>query len=432
MLFTLLTFCALIISELFSELGVYQSSMCKPSRKVGKVTTRQQMKELPIPIKHYFKAAHIFQTDFLDKTITDIREGFPLSVTPQTCIPCLKKARTNSIISCSISSTKVYPIGTMRLLMHIDTKKVDAQITGFEELEGEKHIYTGMGDIGSNGVHIGAFLFSVTGTNTITYFEYASQAHFMENYGKYQQLIGVPGNEHRTYDMGSVNRAPIRSTNISWKETDFTQYQLATALSVYRTIQLESVIKPIYFNETSQSFKPITTEDIYRAVLSMNLAGESVVGEYYMYTSCGAYDSRFLIPFFVSSSILLGLGLVAYHKRGKHRAGDIDVPFTGDGWFHVLRKSRCRDTDSSDADSSMTFGQRLRHWVKWYVSDVDEMVLVETPRGFDENPAGESHVEWCSDGVMFKTASENINTIESTRARSDDFVTIASNVDCED
>lgn len=172
--------------------------------------------------------------------------------------------------------------------------------------------------------------------------------------------------------MGSINREPITATTIAWKESDLTIDHLAKAFNVYRTIQLGSVIKPYFFNETSQSFTQITKEDINRAVLSMNLAGENVLGEYYLYTTCGAYDSQFLIPFIVSTLILFGLGVIAYIKRGKHSDDEIDVPFTVDGWFHVLRKLRCRSSDNSVEDSNTHLGNRLREWVKWYISDVDK------------------------------------------------------------
>lgn len=163
MIFTLLAFSSLIISKPFSELGVYQSSKCKPIKQIGKVTTSEPMKELPVPIRHYFKAAHVFNTEFLDRTFSYIPAGFPLSITAQTCIPCLKKAKRKIISSCEITRKKVYPSGSMKLSMHIDTKKVDAQITAFEELNGEKRVFKGFGDVASNGIYFSAFLFSITG-----------------------------------------------------------------------------------------------------------------------------------------------------------------------------------------------------------------------------------------------------------------------------
>lgn len=160
----------------------------------------------------------------------------------------------------------------------------------------------------------------------------------MENYGEFAQLLLVSGNAHTTYHMGCINRAPITATTINWKISDFSKDQLMTALSVYRTIQLESVIKRFYFNETSQSFTSITKEDIYRVLLGMKLADERTVVEYYLYTICRAYDSKFLIQIIVSTVTLLGMRVIAYIKRGKHYDDDINVPFTGDGWFQILRK----------------------------------------------------------------------------------------------
>lgn len=162
-------------------------------------------------------------------------------------------------------------------------------------------------------------------------------------------------------------------------------------IHAYRSMQPENMVFPTPSHPEKEMFEPITADDLYRAGLTYEIGLSEVyntheMGEYFIYTECGYFDWKFIIPLAGVMVVLIILYIVAMVNMRKRV--QITVPYNSKTWFDEMIK-RVQVLESENSSDSNT--PRISKWKK----NVDEVVLLH-------GDSANMNVGYCRDGAMIR------------------------------
>lgn len=265
----------------------------------------------------------------------------------------------------------------------------------------------GVGDLTRNAHHCAAFLIHGRHEDNagvvLTYFEYAYQRH-CNTLVEEARRARVRRQNGDITAFWTVTEGNATSHVIKCQNNEIAMPSFREAVRVYRAMQMENTLYPIWFDKRTQSFQPLKVDDIYRAVLSMKLIDDGrEEGDYFEYTECGIYNVQYMVPLFIAIFLICTLVIVSMVLAT--RGNKIDVPYSSSSWFKEL--SRVRGEESGTREPRNSTRQR-------FFGIQQEMVLVGD---FGDS---EMHIEWQSDGRSIRghriTPEEgnNVQVVEET------------------
>lgn len=282
----------LLVGELISEFGVFSSILCKPNTLQGLVLAHG---DIQMRYKTIFVAATqvLEPMEFFEGNLTSLQSGLPSKVTPNVCTKCVPENYPFILRNCSVSLWKTYKAGELKVTFSRSDSIFDSITEYFEETNGTIR-YNGFGDVIVNDGFYSSFLFSVTSEsdlNTSHFLEYNNQEHV-------KALLLKARNQSPDVTDAEDTQTAVPVYNISCQESHLSAYNLAYVARTFRMVQLENHIQPPTFNASSQRFsKSFTSDSLYRAAWAAKIFDvEQNNGTVYLYTSCGMYDWRFLLP----------------------------------------------------------------------------------------------------------------------------------------
>lgn len=342
-LFTVLCTVFLITSEITAELGLGTSSKCGPETKQGMVVSGGKSNRKYTDIELGMSAGFLQNIVFLespDGKLIRLPVGMPKHITGKECIECLYNESTTDETylarGCSIQHKHTYKAGELEVSVKTTDGVFKTISLGFRETIRENVLYSGSGDLTSNGERMATFVIGsnraegeINDKTRFTHVEYANQEHVADMLKRAQE------------DKGQVISESIRN-NVSVDEIhcdvnvlDASDFE--KALMIYRTIQLENPAPLAEFDNDLQRFKPITSDDLYRAVLAMKIMDDDGrIDDYYVYTECGVYDWAYLVPIIVIIAIILLLCLSSLLLSSAMR--DLDIPHDSRSWYRHSTK----------------------------------------------------------------------------------------------
>ena len=376
------------------------SQTCKPEKRRGSVITEGDISGQVTVVEKGASAFLLQNLTFFDGPLTRVPAGIPRRIRGNECLSCMDKDRESypDVVShCSVKRSRSYEAGELEIGTDGSGLSPFGNVTvGFKELFGDKNEYLATekllhGDITFNGVNYAAFIFHITtskATDELIYFEYFAQAHI-------RTMIETMKNPD-TRRLWEATQARVDSWKIKCDINELSAENFQTALSVYRTIQLENPINPATYDAEAMRFAEMTEEDIYRASLSIKVIDDSHMdGEYFAYTTCGVYRWMFLIPMCVSLGLVLVLGFVSVIlSPGRNIVRSI--PYNSRTWFRHARKAE-DDYQEEEFDPEL---QTIRE--NYMGSMSHEMFLLE----FGEEPGAAPRISCRSKQRPFGDAKE--------------------------
>lgn len=378
----------LLASELVSELGVELSEKCSPVSKNGVVINEGNRTDTPALTSVELGAAAFFlQTiTFLDGPLTRVTKGMPKSITGKECLLCLYKDKDKHpdiVCDCLVKKKKVYQAGELKVGVKTTDHDFGTIAVGFHETRGNRTKFTGEGDLTDNGQKKAIFLFAYErpdnadkrGNSTTTemlYFEYGYQEHV--------NLIFEESKEAEGHQIWRDTKSRVHVWSIVCDLKHFSPEQFQLAVMTYRSIQLENPTKIISFNRTEERFEPISTEDVYRAVLSMKVIDNNneTRGEYYEYTTCAQYKWQFLAPLVVCVALILILGFWSSVLSSKYKEGAI--PHNSRSWFRQCQRVAGGRRSSNEPSRSGYFDTLYEEMVLVDGGGTNEQRILFRPR----------------------------------------------------
>lgn len=329
-------------SELISELGVNTNKNCGPRSIRGAVISDNAI----VSVSDAEVAASGFamsRLKFVDrKSFSFIPKRFPRNVNERTCISCYKLNETNYILkNCSVDEPQTHPIGKFSVRVNGTNTAFGTISTQFIDTT-TNEVFDGVGDLTRNLKECGLFLFEPTvikkamGSEAtryeVKYFEYILDNSSCQNIiydANGTSTIHRTKREVATY---SIKCDADKELNSEWFQK---------SLRAYRALQLENTIDNL--NQSGCCFPLITTEDVYRSVLSAKVIdGAESEGEveYYEYFECGSYDPTFIFPFVIC---LLSMGILGVRSYMLVRnVNNMAVPNTSQSWYSEYHNSNIR------------------------------------------------------------------------------------------
>lgn len=318
----------LIVSEVITELGVEQSSTCRPVERNGLVITAGDSKGTHTTGELLGIAFHLRATNFVEGPLTHVPAGMPKNVTGKECFSCLDRTNHPDIVrACTITKKGTYEPGQLEVAVRTTTNAFGTICDGFRETGGGKHLFQGVGDLTGNGRHRAMFLCTHNpgrDDGELIYFEYSDQDHI-------DKLL-VKGKAADGQAVWDPTTSRVNTYTVKCQVNELSPANFRLALMVYRTMILENPVALATFDETKQAFEPISQTDVYRSVLSMKIMEDTNdTGTTSEYTECGQYNWRFLAPILSVLIVILFLGLLSMvPAAGKNR---VTVPHNSRTWF---------------------------------------------------------------------------------------------------
>lgn len=141
------------------------------------------------------------------------------------------------------------------------------------------------------------------------FIEYNEQAHVAD--------LRSQARENSPKVVFGDTEIPVDVYNISCEHRELSLDDLSFVSQTYRTVQLEDLIVPLSFDDSSFRFsKSFSSESLYRAVWTakaLDLGKKE--GIFFEYTDCGAYRWIFMLPVLVSVLALLLLCFVSHLSK---------------------------------------------------------------------------------------------------------------------
>eukprot|EP00177_Eucheuma_denticulatum_P001805 GFKZ01003231.1.p1 GENE.GFKZ01003231.1~~GFKZ01003231.1.p1 ORF type:complete len:481 (+),score=51.20 GFKZ01003231.1:266-1708(+) len=355
----------LIVSEVITELGVEQSSTCKPVERNGLVITPGDSKGKYTTGELLGIAFHLRATSFVEGPLTSVPAGMPKNISGKECLSCLKEKNHPDVVrACTVTKKGTYEPGQLEVAVRTTTDAFGTICDGFRETGGDQHLFQGVGDLTGNGRHRAMFLCTHNpgrDDGDLVYFEYSDQSHIGDLLAKGQAAEGQP--------VWDATKSRVNTYTIRCEVNELSPANFRLALMVYRTMILENPVALAAFNETEQMFEPISRSDVYRSVLSMKVMEDSKdTGTSFEYTECGRYNLRFLAPILTVLFLILFLGLLSIVlAAGKNR---ISVPHNSRTWFQQATDCKKNPGHGKEAPRSGYFNTMN-----------EEMVLVQGSDG---------------------------------------------------
>lgn len=368
-LFTIICGVALVASELITELGVDVSNQCSPATKVGHVISADSNPDsVWTQVELATAVSYLQRVKFLNN-LDRVPAGLPISISGNECLNCMQKPDYVSILEgCSAVHTRTYNPGELRIFIETTNGPFKTITKCFKETSSpfEKYGNTStpnsMGDLTGNGMQYAAFVLQRVSETHILYLEYGNQEHISN---LLQQARHFPRGT-----SADLTKSDVRVTELKCAINRLDQYVFLQALSVYRTIQLENMITSAKFILEEKRFTGITPVDLYKAGLSVKLIEDQLTdGTYYVYTTCGSYNWRFLLPFSLCLTLIFSLLFISFGIRREPVSRM--VPCNSRGWF---RYSLCNLKTENDW-SCRTVAD------PYFERTIDEMVLIEEADG---------------------------------------------------
>lgn len=232
--------------------------------------------------------------EFKESEIKQVQAGLPAHLTPDVCFSCLPEENADIIKNCSVNRWKVYDSGQLEIGISKSGGFLDVVTNSFRERAENPFTYEGYGDVVSNNGTISAFLFTPLSypdnQTTINYIEYNAQNHLPALRSEANQAAGTV--------VWGFTTTPVWVYNITCEKNQLSADSFAYAARMYRTGQIENQIVPPIFNASTNRFnKEVSPEALYRAVLTAKAVDSMLEsGTFLVYTECGQYRWKFLMP----------------------------------------------------------------------------------------------------------------------------------------
>lgn len=364
-LLTVLCTVFLIASELVVELGVDVSEKCRPVEMHDAVITEGDVTNRFTPIELGASAFFLQSITFVDGPFTRIPAGVPRRVSGSVCFSCMEDRNIYPDIasSCVAKRARTYKPGELEVGVLTTDGAFGTIAEGFRETGGKRDSFEGSGDLTHNGKRYATFILTRIAEKKMLYLEYAHQVHV-------ERLFWLAsGSKGST--IWEKTQAPVVTHEISCEVNALGSDHFERALHAYRTIQVENPTSPLAFVDNEQHFAFFSSEDIYRAILSIKVIDDALQnGNFFMYTKCGEYNWTFLAPILTCMAVIILLfAISAYLKSGDIAFG---IPYNSRSWFRHAR--RVDETGEKDL-GAQSFRSR------YFGSMFDEMVLIEEGNG---------------------------------------------------
>lgn len=326
------------------ESGVDSQRKCGPVDRVGSLISSSDASKNVTDVELSASARLLQQIRFYDGELQSMHAGFPRKLNPSTCISCIhRSASAGPAHQFILRDCTVKPLETHqpeKMSVHVETTEGAYGTVTQKFIDNHsKKEYSGHGDLTRNGRNCSTFLFynhtNSEKTNStklkLTYFEYTNNDH-CENMINRSETIA------EQFKNGSVDKNDgvideTKDVTYSMEITCETPSHMpmdsfSRALRGYRTMQLEDTMSNSMFDSKNDRFRQITTDDLYRAVLSMKISdhdGIDVPGSYKEYVECGTYKMKYMIPLICTMSIIAILGItskILVRKAG----GEVEIP----------------------------------------------------------------------------------------------------------
>lgn len=372
----------LIASEIVTELGVDVSEKCSLKERKGVVIDKGGVKGFVTQVERGASAFFLQNIKFLDGNLTAVTAGTPVKLTENVCLQCLSPPKNPFIVAnCNITHGRIYAPGELQASVQttngpFSTISVGFRRNGIQVLDGDIS-----GDLTHNGNDYEIFSFynstDNSGLPVVHYLTYNHEVHvsaLLKEARRFRTKDG-PGKV-----LWESTRAPVRSYKIRCSINKLSSSQFRDALQVYRSMQLENTINPIRFNKLrGEGFYDImTADDVSRAVLSTKIMDdEPKVGEYLVYERCAMYHWRFILPFALSLTVIVSLGIVSKYQSSAEFVRRI--PYNSASWFqeaHRVRQDQMNRTRGAGDSDRGVIGGLFERGMRWLCGSSDEMVLV--------------------------------------------------------
>lgn len=349
----------LIPCELVTELGVEASQQCTPVQMYGEVISSKDASDNFTSNELAGMSYLIQSTDFVDGKFDSVQAGIPRKISGMECISCLKGNRNPNVVAgCSIKMDRIYRAGELKLTIRTTNTSFKTITTSFNETSGARKVYDAQGDVTRNGKHWASIMFQRNG-RSLQYLEYTAQEHLQS---MFNEAVGT------LKDVTSSTKSDTRLYSISCKTNVLSDRHFDDAVAMYRIIQLENPVSVTRYIDEEERFVDITPDVIYRAVLAMKIVDDEFDNKnYFLYTSCGKYQTRFLLPLLSCIAVILALGVFSVfgsrRSKMKHK-----IPHTSRSWLKYVNENQ---------------DQGSRGWIdiKRSEGNMDEMVVVEEGHG---------------------------------------------------
>lgn len=342
-LFTIICTVFLITSEITAELGLDTSKKCGPKKEHGLVVSGGKSNRKYTDVELGMSAGVLQGVFFLgspDGKLSSLPVGLPKHITGKECIECLyNESSTDETYlarGCSIQHKSSYMAGELEVGVKTTDGAFKTISLGFRGTDRNNVFYWGMGDLTSNGKRMATFVIGsdnidgeVNNETRFTYIEYSNQEHVADMLKRAQ--------EDKGQDIWEAIRSIVFVQEIHCDVNMLDVHEFEKALMIYRTIQLENPAPLAEFYDDRQWFKPLTSDDLYRAVLAMKIMDDDgKMDDYYVYTECGVYDWTYIAPILGIIAIILLLCVSSFILSSAMR--ELDIPYDSRSWYRHSTK----------------------------------------------------------------------------------------------
>lgn len=313
---SLLTICA----EIATEMGVYQSNTCRPTAERGPVISRERPGNRPTPVEIASHVLMLQRIVFRDQQrISALFAGIPRWINETYCFECQRKefAPEDLLMNCSVSDGPTLPEGSLDIAIETTNSSVGTRTSYIESVDGNRTVFRGDGDLtrqhGGNSCR--TFLLytrndSMIGDFSLTYFEYVNNEHCNRLFDRSFDLF----HSDRSSLVVERTEGETFTQTINCRDSVLSAGDVQRSLQSYRSVQMENVISSPR-NEKAR-FEKITGEDVVLAVLALKMVDDSAAeGRYWVYTECGVFDYRFVVPVLVCMCATGILALMSMYLR---------------------------------------------------------------------------------------------------------------------